>query len=70
MKGYKKIGEKIKFYRKQKGFSGIEFAKLCHISSLTLKQIENGEIVYDMETLEVFANILDIPLPCLLDFEN
>ena len=62
MKGYKKIGEKIKFYRKQKGFSGIEFAKLCHISSLTLKQIENGEIVYDMETLEVFANILDLSL--------
>lgn len=70
MNGYKKLGEKIKFYREQRNFSGEDFAKLAGITFSRLEQIENGKVKYKFETLEKLANVLEIDLPELLDFDS
>lgn len=68
MNGFKKIGEKIKYYREAKGISAEAFAKSCGISVEKLHKIENGEVVYQLSTLFKIASILEIDLPELLNF--
>lgn len=68
MSGFKKIGEKIKFYRDEKGISIEMLAKNSSISVEKLKSIEKGEIVYNFSTLFKIAHAMEIDLPELLDF--
>lgn len=68
MNGFKKIGEKIKHYREEKGISAEVFAKSCEISVDKLHKIENGEVVYQLSTLFKIASVLKIDLPELLNF--
>lgn len=69
MNGFKKLGEKIRFYREKKNISLEELAKLSGISEEKLRQIENGEIVYEFNTLLKLASVLEVELPDLLNFE-
>lgn len=69
MNGFKKLGEKIRFYREKKNISLEELAKLSGISEEKLRQIENGEIVYEFSTLLKLASVLEVELPDLLNFE-
>jgi len=46
-----------------------ELAKLSGISEEKLRQIENGEIVYEFNTLLKLASVLEVELPDLLNFE-
>lgn len=68
MNGFKKLGENIKYYREEKGISIEVLAKLCKIPIDKLCQIEAGEIVYRLSTLEKIAFALEIDLPELLNF--
>ena len=69
MEGFKKIGKKIKYYRKIRGLSRKIFANRIFITESKLKSIENGELVYNFSTLNKIAKELDIDLPELLDFD-
>ena len=69
MEGFKKIGKKIKYYRKIRGLSRKIFANRIFITESKLKFIENGELVYNFSTLNKIAKELDIDLPELLDFD-
>lgn len=68
MDGFRKIGEKIKYYREEKGISIEILAKSSGISVEKLQQIEDGGIVYQFSTLFKIASALEIDLPELLNF--
>lgn len=69
MEGFKKVGEKIKYYREKKGFSIQLLAKITYMTAGKLEEIENGKIVYHFWTLQKIAKALDIDLPELLNFD-
>ena len=69
MNGFKKIGEKIKFYREKRGITLETLARHTYISKNRLEEIENGQAIYQFWTLQKVANALEIDLPELLDFE-
>ena len=69
MEGFKKVGEKIKYYREKRGFSRQMLAKRAYMAVGKLEEIENGEIVYHFWTLQKIAKALDVDLPELLDFD-
>lgn len=67
--GFKKLGEKIKYYREKRGLSQKELAKRTFMTVSKLNEIENGTIVYQFWTLQKIAKALDVDLPELLNFE-
>lgn len=69
MYGFKKIGEKIKYYREKRGLSQQMLAKRTFMTQARLEEIENGQVIYQMWTLQKIARALDIDLPELLNFE-
>lgn len=69
MEGFKKVGEKIKYYREKRGLSRQMLAKRAYMTVGKLEEIENGEIVYHFWTLQKIAKALDVDLPELLDFD-
>ncbi len=69
MSGFKKLGEKIKYYREKRGLSQKELAKRTFMTVSKLNEIENGAIVYQFWTLQKIAKALDVDLPELLNFE-
>lgn len=56
------IGSTIKELRKQKGYSQIEFGKLCNMNQSSLSLIENNERVPNKRTLERISKVLDVPI--------
>lgn len=69
MNGFKKIGEKIKYYREKRGLSQQMLAKRTFMTQSRLEEIENGQVIYQLWTLQKIARALDIDLPELLNFE-
>lgn len=69
MSGFKKLGEKIKYYREKRGLSQKELAKRTFMTVSKLNEIENGTIVYQFWPLQKIAKALDVDLPELLNFE-
>ena len=69
MNGFKKIGEKIKYYREKQGLDKKLIAKYVGISENRYEEIENGQAIYNFSTLEKIANLLKISLPELLNFD-
>ena len=48
MNGFKKIGEKIKFYREKRGLDKKLIAKYAGISENRYEEIENGQAIYNL----------------------
>ena len=69
MDGFKKIGEKIKYYREKRGLDKKLIAKYAEISENRYEEIENGQAIYNFSTLEKIASLLEINLPELLNFD-
>ena len=69
MNGFKKIGEKIKFYREKRGITLETLARHTYISKNRLEEIENGQAIYQFWTLQKIAKALEIDLPKLLNFD-
>lgn len=69
MNGFKKIGEKIKFYREKRGITLETLARHTYISKNRLEEIENGQVIYQFWTLQKIAKALEIDLPELLNFD-
>lgn len=59
------IGKTIKKLRKQKKIQQFELAKRSGISKPYLCQIENGNRIPTLETLEKISLVLNIPLPIM-----
>ncbi len=69
MNGFKKVGEKIKYYREKRGLDKKVLAKYVGMSESRYEEIEAGRAIYQFWTLQKVANALEIDLPELLDFE-
>ena len=69
MNGFRKIGEKIKFYREKRGMTLETLARHTYISKNRLEEIENGQAIYQFWTLQKIAKALEIDLPELLNFD-
>lgn len=65
----KVIGQRIRYYRKQKHYSLAEFALLINKSKSSLSKYERGEVSIDVETLIVIARNLEISVSQLLDMD-
>lgn len=55
------IGKKVEKYRKAKGWSSRELAKIAEITPSMLSQIERGLANPSIQTLKVLAKALDVP---------
>ena len=63
------VGEKIRFYRKQRKLSQEQLADRIHKSKSTLSKYENGQIPIDVDSLYDIARILDIELFQFVDVD-
>jgi transcriptional regulator with XRE-family HTH domain len=66
-KYFKKLGQKIKELREQKGLDQKAFAFDCEIGRTQLHMIENGKTNPRLLTLMKIANTLEISLATLFD---
>ncbi|MBX9975127.1 helix-turn-helix domain-containing protein [Cytobacillus firmus] len=55
------IGKKVEKFRKEKGYSSRELAKIAEITPSMLSQIERGIANPSIQTLKVLAKALDVP---------
>lgn len=62
----KRIGLCMKENRERKGLSQLQLAKLLQIDLASVQSYERGEKKPTVKELEVFSNVLDIPLIALL----
>ena len=63
------VGQRIKKYRKSRGYTIEQFSAMINKSKATLSKYENGTITIDIETLYDIAKALDIDLKCFLDYQ-
>lgn len=63
----KRVGERIRFYRKQQKMTLETLAAKMNKSKATISKYENGTIIMDIETLYEFADVFCIPIYCLID---
>ena len=63
------VGQRIKKYRKSRGYTIEQFSAIINKSKATLSKYENGTITIDIETLYDIAKALDIDLKCFIDYQ-
>ena len=64
---YRKMGAKIRYYRKLKGINQTDFAIKVSISSQYLSKIENGKRIPSLPVLLSIAEALEVEVAELLD---
>lgn len=62
-----KVGEQIKFYRKQKGYTQKKLGQLCGMADSAIRRYEAGRANPKIETLAKIANALDLTIEDFLD---
>ena len=62
----KEVGNRIRMFRKAKGFSQHEFADALHKTKSTISKYEHAAIALDLETLHEICQLLQIPMHALL----
>ena len=63
------VGQRIKKYRKSRGYTIEQFSAMINKSKATLSKYENGTITIDIETLYDISQALDIELKCFIDYQ-
>ena len=63
------VGQRIKKYRKSRGYTIEQFSAMINKSKATLSKYENGAITIDIETLYDIAQALEIDLRCFIDYQ-
>ena len=63
------VGQRIKKYRKSRGYTIEQFSSMINKSKATLSKYENGTITIDIETLYEIAKALDIDMKCFIDYQ-
>ena len=70
MKLKKLLGEKVKFFRKNRNLTQEQFAEMIEIAPRNLSRIELGESFVTAETLERILNVLNITAEELFSYKN
>lgn len=55
------VGYWIRYYRKKRGLTGKEFAKLCGCSHGSVRQIEDGSRYPSIKTFQKMVRVLNVP---------
>lgn len=63
----REVGERIRFFRKKRGYTQVEFADLLYKSKSIVSKYERGEVAIDILTIRQIAEILHVPISSLLD---
>ena len=63
------VGQRIKKYRKSRGYTIEQFSSMINKSKATLSKYENGAITIDIETLYDISRALDIDLKYFIDYQ-
>ncbi len=63
------VGQRIKKYRKNRGYTIEQFSAMINKSKATLSKYENGTITIDIETLYDISQALDIDLKYFVDYQ-
>lgn len=63
------VGQRIKKFRKSRGYTIEQFSEIIHKSKATLSKYENGSITIDVETLYDIARALDVDLKNFIDYQ-
>ena len=63
------VGQRIKKYRKSRGYTIEKLSSMIGKSKATLSKYENGTITIDVETLFDISKALDIDLKCFIDYQ-
>ena len=64
------VGKRIRKNRKSKGLTIDEFSKMINKSKATVSKYENGTIAIDIDTLLDIADVLDMELKSLIDYNS
>lgn len=67
MANYKKIGEKIRKFRKDKDITQEKLAELAKVDPKSIVDIESGKRNPTLKTISKIAQKLNVPLSDLLD---
>lgn len=62
-----KLGQNIKRYRQQRNLTVAELAKIIKTRELTLSQIEEGQKIFTMKTLEKIVKALGVTFEEIFD---
>ncbi|MBQ2916601.1 MAG: helix-turn-helix transcriptional regulator [Clostridia bacterium] len=62
-----KVGENIRFFREEQGYTQNEFAEECGISRAYYGRIERGEHSITLETCQKISKTLGIPVSYLFN---
>lgn len=65
-----RISERIRYFRKERGYTQRKLAELSGIATITLQQYELEKREPKLENLQKIADALNIPLAALLDIEE
>ena len=63
------VGQRIRKYRKSRGYTIEQFSGMINKSKATLSKYENGSITIDVETLYEISRKLDIDLKYFIDYQ-
>lgn len=63
------VGQRIKKYRKSRGYTIEQFSSMINKSKATLSKYENGTITIDVETLYDIAWALNVDMKCFIDYQ-
>jgi len=63
------VGQRIKKYRRSRGYTIEEFSAIINKSKATLSKYENGAITIDIDTLYDISKALDIELKHFVDYQ-
>ena len=63
------VGQRIKKYRKSRGYTIEQFSAMINKSKATLSKYENGTITIDIETLYEISKALEIDMKCFIDYQ-
>lgn len=64
------VGQRIRKYRKSRGYTIEQFSAMIGKSKATVSKYENGVIAIDVETLHDIARALEVELKYFLDFDE
>jgi putative transcriptional regulator len=66
----KKIGQRIRDLRTQKGWSQADLARACDKDRQTIEKLENGRVNPTLYTLVEISKALQISLRSVVDFDR
>lgn len=66
---YKKLGERIRFYRKENELTIEKLAELAKVSEPFMGELERGRKKPSLDTLVTIAKVLKVDIHLLLKFD-